>query len=402
MPTLSPSPRCRSLVISACAAAIAVASLLFRSPAAADDVRNLYEITGVEVDETADNAETARQNAIATGERRAFETLLQRITTPEDQAKLASTPQTVIQGLIKDFWISKEKASRVRYIAELNFNFQPSQVRGFLRNSGTPFTTQPAPPAVIIPVFMQNQQPLLWEEANPWRAAWVDQTGTSLRPLRMLTPSEQSLISAEQAIAGDTSALMTAAQAAGGNEAIVATATLPPPPQPDQPLELDLTLSRYERNGERVVTPVTLRGRTGEDAASLLKRGVKEAELVLDAAWKGQTRTTPKPTAVAATDVYVDFLDAWLAVRKKLGGIDAVDAVNVVLFSRDRVHINLVYSSTPEDLVNAMRLNGLALTPGAELWTVYVGEAGLPPPNAAELTATEANAPRAATVPGVP
>lgn len=374
------------------ATAVAALMLLPASIAVAQ-VRDLFVVEGVRVDETADNAEAAREQAIVTGERRAFEVLLERITAPEDRARLGTPPLSAIEALIKDFWISDEKASRVRYIAVFNFNFRPGPVRDFLRNSGVAFSTQPAPPAVIIPVMQTESGPLLWEETNPWRAAWAGKSGTALRPLRMPPVTEALRLSADQAIAGDTAAL---AGDLNVDEVIVALADIPPP-QPGQPLELRLTLNRVDRNGQMTSTPITLRGRPGEDAASLLKRGARETALVLDAAWKGQTRTTPRPTQITAVEIPVDSLTTWLTIERKLATIDAVEGVNIVLVARDYVRINLVYGSSPGDLTTVMRAAGLELTTESDPWTLRLGEATAPALVPSASAATPPSAPPVAT-----
>jgi hypothetical protein len=361
-------PRPRAITAWRAVAAIIFVLLWLAGETAAAQVRNLFEVTNVRVDEQAESAEAARQKALAAGERQAFEILLERITTPEDRARLANTPQTAIQALIKDFWISEEKASRVRYIAVLNFNFRPPQVRELLRRTGVAFSTQPAPPAVIVPVLRSEAGALLWEEENPWRAAWLAEAGTPLRPLR-LPGAAASLVSVEQAIAGDAALLSRLAANEAAGEAIVAIAEIPPPP-PDQPLELRVSVNRLGQDGRIQTLPIVLRGRLGEEATALLKRGAREVALQLDASWKGQTRITPKPTQVSAVEVPVADLADWLAIRRKMNGIAAIEGVNVVLYARNRVRINLVYGSKVEDLVNGLRAAGLALTTEEEPWTL--------------------------------
>ncbi len=395
MPAFALTPRHRWPVARLFAAALTVVMVLTAVPVAAQ-VRNLFIVEDVRVDETAENAEAAREKAITAGERRAFELLLERITAPEDRARLAAPAQTAIESLIKDFWISEEKASRVRYIAVLNFNFRPQPVRDFLRRNGVSFVTQPAPPAAIVPVFRSEAGLLLWEEDNPWRAAWAGETGTSLRPLRTAAASDGGSLSADQAVAGDGAALSALAQRLDADETVVAIAEIVAPPQPEQALELRLILNRRDRAGRSEATPITLRGRMGEDAAALLKRGARETALVLDAAWKGQQRTTPKPTAVAATDVIVDSLGEWLDIRKRLGRIDAIEGVNIVLFAVDRVRINLVYATSPEELTNVLRSRGLALTTGPDAWTLRLGEAAAA---VADPATSQAPAPAPAAAP---
>lgn len=353
--------------------AIVLLPLALAVSEAAAQTRELFQIQDVRVDETAESAEAARQKALATGERKAFEALLERITRPEDRATLQSLAQAEIGALVKDFWISDEKASTVRYVAVLNFNFREARVRDFLRRRAVAFTTQPSKPLLVIPLYQTETGPLLWEGENLWRAAWEGQQGTDLVPVRLPdAASDAPLLSTEQALAGDPVLLAGIAQRHGAGEALVVSAHAPPPASPDQPVELSITTSRLDRSGKPVATTQTFRAKPGEDLGALLKRGAKETVLNLDAAWKGQVRTQARPVAVNAVDVPIVGLRDWLALRRQLGGIDAITAVNVVLFARDRVRVNLVYASRPEDLVNALQAAGLNLTLADEVWTLRV------------------------------
>ncbi len=258
----------------------------------------------------------------------------------------------------------------------LNFNFREARVRDFLRRRAVAFTTQPSKPLLVIPVYQTGTGPVLWEGENLWRAAWEGQQGTDLVPVRLPdAASDSPLLSTEQALAGDPVLLAGIAQRHGAGEALVVSAQAPPTASPEQPAEVTVTTSRLDRGGKPVATTQTFRAKPGEDLNALLKRAAKETVLTLDAAWKGQVRTQARPVAVNAVDVPIAGLRDWLALRRQLSGVDAIDAVNVVLMARDRVRINLVYASRPEDLVTALLAAGLDLNLAEEVWTLRVAPA---------------------------
>ena len=89
-----------------------------------------FEVLGVTVDVTADSAQTARAQALAAGEKKAFRQLLQRLTLQAYHDRLPDVSAAEITGLIVDFAVADEKASSVRYIAKLDYHFRGAGVRG--------------------------------------------------------------------------------------------------------------------------------------------------------------------------------------------------------------------------------------------------------------------------------
>ena len=60
-------------------------SALMAFPAFAQDI---FTVTGVHVDESAETAAAAREKALEIGQRKAFEEVIARLTLPEDRAGL--------------------------------------------------------------------------------------------------------------------------------------------------------------------------------------------------------------------------------------------------------------------------------------------------------------------------
>ena len=161
----------------------AVAALALLILATAVAAADLFEVRDVEVDVTADSAALARQQAIAEGERKALEILLDRLVAGEADVALPEGPQ--LQALIQDFSIVSEKASAVRYIATMVVRFDADAVRAWMVEQGVPFAARPSEPVVVVPVWEADNSLTLWDDPNPWREAWDESTASaSLVPTR--------------------------------------------------------------------------------------------------------------------------------------------------------------------------------------------------------------------------
>ena len=133
---------------------------------------SLYTISNVTVDSTAQSAVQARDIARADGERKGFRMLLERLTLREDWGRLPKISDADLIDLVQDFEVNSERSSTVRYLATLTFRFRPEPVRRLLRDQGIPFTETRSKPVVVLPVLTMGDRNVLWDDPNPWRAAW--------------------------------------------------------------------------------------------------------------------------------------------------------------------------------------------------------------------------------------
>lgn len=148
---------------------------------------DIFTITGVKVDVTAQSASAARNQALAEGQRKAFDMLMRRLLRQEDKAALPPVDPVALNALIQGIEISNERSSSVRYLAELTVRFNGLRVQNYLRTRGVPFSQTAGRPVLVVPVMETAGLRLLWEEENAWRAAW-DQHDLENRLLTFALP----------------------------------------------------------------------------------------------------------------------------------------------------------------------------------------------------------------------
>lgn len=165
--------------------------------------QDLYAVSDIEVDESADSEVAAKQAGIAKAKRDAFRSVLRRLTLPgaiagdaaaapatsasegipvdgttamadpaSPQGQVALPDAERLEFLIRDVSFQEEKFGGGRYLATMTVRFHPQEVNRYLQRSGVAYLGAPSPLAVVLPIFRQDGSDILWSDANPWLDAW--------------------------------------------------------------------------------------------------------------------------------------------------------------------------------------------------------------------------------------
>lgn len=149
-----------------------------------------YTVRDVPASATAEDATTARMNAMTQAESAAFAQLLQRILPPEQAAaKAASTPSSTISGMVTGYDVKNEKLSARSYSASIDVTFNPRKVEALLGGGQPAAAQQPtaAHPAIAAP------RPGGGTVYSPSRGGVVSTTGYTLKH-----PNQPSIASGVQ------------------------------------------------------------------------------------------------------------------------------------------------------------------------------------------------------------
>ena len=104
--------------------------------AASARAETFLTVSDVPVDVTAKDAATARDQAIAVAQSKAWDKLVkQLVTDPAQQARIHPSQQE-IESFVQDFGVENERVSTVRYIGLYDVRFREGRVRKYLADSG--------------------------------------------------------------------------------------------------------------------------------------------------------------------------------------------------------------------------------------------------------------------------
>lgn len=335
----------------------------------------LFEISGITVDVTADSAQTARIQAQAMGEKKAFKALMKRLTLGAYHDRLPELSAQRISELIQDFSVEDEKASSVRYIAKMVYHFRAPGVRALLDEHAIPYAETESKPVLMLPVYQAAGALLLWDDPNPWRAAWGDMTDGASGLVPMVLPvgdlQDVRMIGAEQAIEGDMQRLEDIAKRYETGDVVVAHGILRMDSYYGLP-ELEVYLTRFGSALQEHTVVKSFTAAPGEDVNVLLVRAVAQLKSQVEDNWKQDNLIQAGEAQVLPLQVRVGGLKDWVSVRSRLNGVAIVRRAEVVLLRRGEVRMNLHFIGDAEQLALSLDQADLVLWEEAGSW--YLGQ----------------------------
>ena len=407
--------------------AVVWAALLQPAFAVGEDV---FVVPRVAVQAQADSATQAKTAAQRDGRRRAMDILLRRLTVEEDWPRLPvlgapaepdiadilqtpdiyMEPQTVtisddmLEQLESGFEVYNEKSSSKTYRAYITYRFKPDQVRKLLKDAQIPYSEAQTRTALVIPVLQTGNGLYLWEENNPWMAAWkVRPYNNELTPL--LAPlgdlEDSASLSARQALAADQQALGVIAERYSAPQVIIAHAFLQQQNGEDK-LRVRFINGYVERHGfdseigagdlgvaDGVAAPDQpaesqfRQARTGEVLAeawfsqasgnfpTLAERAIEETIAKYAKPWKERTLIDHTVAALLNVSAIYNSIAEWGQIRSALTATPLVSAVQVRSLSRGGAEMVVQAFGDPEKLVVAMDAQGLVMwSHDGEYWTI--------------------------------
>ena len=336
----------------------------------------VFEVRGVDVDVTAASTQEARDKARVLGERTAFKTLLQRLTMRANHPRLPDFSTGDIASYVQDFEVASEKASAVRYLATLNYQFKADKIRNLLIDREIPFAETTSKPVLVLPIYQAAGAVLLWDDPNPWRDAWAARAHSfSLVPtiLPQGDLADIAAIGPEQAVAGDEQRLaVISARYQTGNTMVAHGIMKMDRGRPD----LEVYVTRYGSEQQEQTVVKNFASGDNETLEQLLSRAAVELTHQIEDNWKRDNLLQFGNRAVIAVTIKIGGLEDWLKVRKQLAEVAVIRRTDVVILSLDEVRVNLNYIGSPGQLSLALEQADLKVHREGDGWVLELVSGG--------------------------
>jgi hypothetical protein len=335
----------------------------------AASIEAAFAVSGVAVDVTAENAEAARTEALAEGQRRAFRRLLVRLTLAADHGRLPSLSDPVITELVRGFEVAGERVGPDRYIASLTFHFKPAEVGNLLRENGIPYAAAASDPVVVVPLFQGADGLMLWEDGNPWRLAWAN-----LPPSDSLVPvivpfgelADLEILNAAQARKGERARFERLAARYDVGEAIAIDAVVAAKTAQAAPT-VSVSVRHIGSGGVRV-SGGTYSGMAWDTLEAVLAAAAKATRDQIESEWKTANLLRFDRESRLEVDIPIAGFADWLDIRARLGGLALLRKLEIAALSPRFVRAVLHYLGDEEQLAGALARDNLTLTREADLW----------------------------------
>lgn len=140
------------------------------------DSASTFEITGIEVDVGADNADKAREEGWRQAQQKGWKALWAKTNgRPIEQAP--GLTDAALNGMVAGIVVEAEQIGPKRYIATLGVLFDRARTGQLLGVSGS---VRRSAPVLVIPVMLTGSSFQTFESRNEWQRAWARyRTGNS-------------------------------------------------------------------------------------------------------------------------------------------------------------------------------------------------------------------------------
>jgi hypothetical protein len=339
----------------------------FIGAAAADDADDVFVIEGVRVDITAANAVAAREQAFNQAQQDAFEQLAESLLSDKQLNSFQPPDVPTISSFVRDYEITDEQLSSVRYIGTYTFRFDKRAVRNYISRGGFTFTDLSSKPVLMLPFYKDGRTEILWGDENPWLAAWNAKGSVSnLVPVRapIGDAADMADVSDAQSMTYIPSNLRRMMGRYHAGSVIVAVA------QPQwgaggeaAPLE-KLQIKVYTTTGTpELVSTIDI---TADDLRgakdTLYAAGVRRVREGLQHDWK--TRTLVDSSEVNRINVSVSFrsMQEWIETQKALNHVQGVNDVRMISLTPTLANVELIFSGSEDRLRLALAQSDMTLT----------------------------------------
>jgi hypothetical protein len=366
--------RLRSLALGLC-----LVLGLTAAPSSAQAPHDPYRVERVPVDASADDAVTAREQALDNGQRDGLHMLMGRLTSARDAARLPDVRSLSLDRLVRSFDVADEQVGATRYVGHINVNYDGAEVERLLRDAGIAYAVGPFPAVVVVPALRSAEGYDLWSD-NPWRAAWAARADQG-QLLEMRVPlgdlGDLSGLPPDALAQQDASAMAALASRYDAASGYVVAATLPEELTAGAPVRLEVLGPDLQRVGAAEVATIG----EGSEPTLQLEPVVAAAVRQVEEAWKADKLVRADQVAALPVEVALVDFPGWLQIRRHLEGIPWIRRLRIDELGRDHANLVIEYIGDFQQLDSAIADNGLRLAQENGTWRL------LPAGGQRELTA---------------
>jgi hypothetical protein len=323
-----------------------------------------FGVSGVSVDASADSAASARPIAVAEGQRRAFTTLLRRLTLPDDHARLPRPTEALLNEVVAGFGIDEERTSATRYIGKISVQFRADAIRRLLQDNRLPYSETMSRPVLLVPVWQSNDGARIWETDNPWRDAWMrrPEAEGGLVPLS-IAPAMTNGPSLER-LFGSPDELRALMRRGNYDDALLVVATQQSAEPGNMRVEIQI---QHQGEAAFLGTTETFTA-TGGTLEETLTSAAIEISRRIETRWKYASVIDLEKQGQISVAAAFNGLAEWNKLRSALGAVPIVRKMDVLQLSHRDAQILLDYYGEPAQLSTALAQRNIVLQQRDGFW----------------------------------
>ncbi len=334
-------------------------------------VSPLFTVKDITVDITADSAAQARQKAFDEAQMRAFKVLTSRMLPDETLGLEDGVDISMISPLIKDFEITQEQLSSVRYIGTYTFRFDKDNVSRFFSDQGVDYTDVSSRPVLALPFYKVGDQTVLWSSKNPWMNVW--RNAENLQGLVPVTVplgdmSDIQAIGDGQAFEYDEKKLFKMLERYDAGEAVLLLAV------PDGDLamngadgdmasgRLNIYIYRTDRGQPQFVQRLIVEAKEQQARADFFEQALRKTFRSLQKDWKRKTVTNAAEANKLQVRVKFSGLEQWTQTQAALRRVYGVEQIDIQSIKPGEAMVDILFQGSEQRLRLALQQADMTLT----------------------------------------
>lgn len=334
-------------------------------------VSPLFTVKDVTVDITADSAADARKQAFDEAQKKAFDVLTGRMLSDDEIIFEDGIDISMIAPLIKDFEITQEQLSSVRYIGTYTFRFDKDNVSRFFSDQGYDYTDVSSRPVLALPFYKVGDQTVLWSSKNPWMNVW--RNAENLQGLVPVTVplgdmSDIQAIGDGQAFEYDEKKLFKMLERYDAGEAVLLLAV------PDGDLamhgsdgdmasgRLNVYIYRTDRGQPQFVQRLIVEAKEQQARADFFDQALRKTFRSLQRDWKRKTVTNAAEANKLQVRVKFSGLEQWTQTQAALSRVYGVEQIDVQSIKPGEAMVDILFQGTEQRLRLALQQADMTLT----------------------------------------
>lgn len=330
---------------------------------------DVWTVSGVEVDVTAENAPQAKVIAIGEAQVIAFKRLVDRVVPSKSSTKLKQLKPESIGRLMAGLSIEEERVAPKRYIAKLSIRFLQNKTKSLFSQYGARFAEQQSEPVLLVPVWLTPEGADMWGKDNPWRKGWDElDLKNALVPaiLPLGDETDQAAITAADAVNGNWSKLEALRLRYGAASVIVIAA------EPKSDVSLRGVMFGTSPVGN-VAYDQTF---SGEDLDSAGVAAARAFNLAVQDRWKNENLVTYSRSSETASAnvlkiaVPLRSMAEWNILRSRIQATTGVGRIDVNSLSARGAVISVAFAGSLNDLRNSFYQTGFSLQQVSGTWVL--------------------------------
>ena len=332
------------------------------------------EVT-VDVEARGESALLARASGLKQAESAALLKLLKEIYPDKAGEIVAKVGPDKAGQLVSSFHVVKEKSLAHSYAAQISYVFDREKVDRLIAEERGLAPQIDSKALLILPVWQQGSELLLWEPKNRWRhimSTVAMQEGRGKLVMPFGDPRDAIILSHETLLAGDRKAMVALAERYGVRNVVIAQARNVAPE--NEPPLLRVMLRRPGMKEE--AEPTVIEFEAGPDTQTekqLLESAAREiAQRLAESTTQYSLFADEEAEKIKARVARAEYRHnrEWMQIKRAFDGLPGVEYMDIGAISPSFAQVTFYFRGSDAMIRRALMTRGIEVSDAEQYWVI--------------------------------